>query len=79
MSIEQAIEEEVRRRVDAALEAPLPKVLTVPEACSQLRVSKSTLYGMIRSGEIAPSKLTRRVLIPATEIARVLDIRGGAA
>jgi excisionase family DNA binding protein len=78
-NIEQAIEEEVQRRVDAALEAPLPKVLTVPEACTQLRVSKSTLYAMIRDGELVPSRLTRRVLIPATEIARVLDVRGSAA
>ena len=83
-TIEEAVEAEVRRRVAEALAEhtavpPVPKVLTVDESCGALRVSRSTLYGMIRSGEITPSKLTRRILIPASEISRVLDIRGGAA
>ena len=81
-TIEEAVEAEVRRRVAEALAErvpDVPKVLTVDEACDALRISRSTLYGMVRDGEIAVSKLTRRVLIPASEISRVLDVRGGAA
>jgi excisionase family DNA binding protein len=80
-SIEAAIEAEVQRRVAEALaeQSSTPIVRTVAEACGDLRVSRSTLYGMIRDGEITPSRMTRRILIPASEIARVLAARGSAA
>jgi excisionase family DNA binding protein len=80
MTIDEAIEAEVKRRVAAALESAseVPTVFTVDEAAAALKVSRSTVYLMIRDGEIVPSRMTRRVLIPSAEVARVLDVRKSA-
>lgn len=78
--LEQAVEAEVARRVAEALESAsvVPKVFTVDETAEKLRVSRSTVYKMIADGELVPSRVSRRVLIPATEVARVLDLRVSA-
>ena len=38
-------------------------LLTVREACSQLRISKWTLYGLLRSGQLDSVRIGRRRLI----------------
>lgn len=80
-TLEQAVEAEVARRVAEALEsaATVPTVYTVDEAVEKMRVSRSTIYKMINDGELVPSRVSRRVLIPATEVARALALRDGAA
>lgn len=79
-SLEQVVEAEVQKRVAAALEkaAAVPTVFTVPEACAAMRVSRSTLYKMIEEGEVARTPAKRRVLIPASEVARFLNAEGAA-
>lgn len=55
-------------------------LLTVEQAAEQLGgVSRSTLYQLLRSGELASVKIGRRRLIPAEAIADyVLDLRVGS-
>jgi excisionase family DNA binding protein len=46
-----------------------PVLLTVDEACEQLgHISKSALYGLMRSGQLPSIKLGRRRLIPAAAV-----------
>lgn len=78
--IEEAIEAEVARRLAEAIAtaSPVPVVYTVDETSEKLRVSRSTVYKMLADGELVASRVTRRVLIPATEVARVLELRVAA-
>ena len=79
-TIEQVIEEEVRRRVAEALElaSAVPTVYTVSEAANVLKIGRSTLYQMLKAGEISQTAHPRKVLIPASEVARVLSMRSAA-
>lgn len=45
-----------------------PAVLTVAEACESLRVSRWTLYQLIRSRQLETIRIRRRRLIPLTAI-----------
>lgn len=79
VSLEAAIEAEVQRRVAEALgRNSVPKVFTVNEAAEKIRVSRTTVYDMIRAGELTPTANPRKVLIPAAEIERVLSLRESA-
>ena len=51
-----------------------PAVLTVDEAAERLRVSRWTLYGLIRSGRLRTVKIGRRRLVPAPSITECLDV-----
>jgi excisionase family DNA binding protein len=46
----------------------LPTVLSVAEACQQLRVSKWTLYKLMHSHQLESIRIRRRRLIPLTAI-----------
>lgn len=48
-------------------------VFTVNEACSALRVSRWTLYNLIRSGQLATIKLGKRRLIPETAVQALIE------
>ncbi|UBV15001.1 helix-turn-helix domain-containing protein [Mycolicibacterium fortuitum] len=76
MSLEQAIEEEVARRVAERLAETdvAPRVYTVNEAAAAMHVSRSTVYKMLADGEIQKAPLTRRVLIPADQVSRQLGV-----
>lgn len=73
-ALEQAIEQEVQRRVAAEWDKRLgPAVVyTVDEAAEKLHVSRRTVYSMISAGELKKTAHPRKVLVPASEIARVL-------
>jgi excisionase family DNA binding protein len=43
-------------------------ILTVPEAYAELRVSRSKLYGLIRSNKLNTIRIGRRRLIPREAI-----------
>lgn len=45
-----------------------PALLTVAEACASLRVSKWTLYQLIRSRQLETVRIRRRRLIPLAAI-----------
>jgi len=46
-------------------------LLTVPEVAEALSVSVSALRGWIRAGHVKPTRLGKRVLVPAAEVERV--------
>jgi len=48
-------------------------VLTVDEAAERLRVSRWTLYNLIRSNQLRTVKIGRRRLVPANALAEYLD------
>ncbi|MFC5754683.1 helix-turn-helix domain-containing protein [Actinomadura rugatobispora] len=49
-------------------------VLTVDEAAERLRVSRWTLYNLIRSNQLRTVKIGRRRLVPANALAECLDL-----
>lgn len=70
--LEQAIEAEVERRLAERAQPDAPVVYTVDEAAAKLRVSRSTVYKMLADGELTPTRVSRRVLIPGSEVERLL-------
>jgi len=53
--------------------AGVPVVLTVPEACAVLKISKWTLYQLIRSRQLETIKIGARRCVPATAIQTLID------
>ncbi|RNL84314.1 helix-turn-helix domain-containing protein [Halostreptopolyspora alba] len=54
-------------------------VLTVDEAAARLRVSRWTLYNLIRSGQLRTIKIGRRRLVPAAALAECIAALGEVA
>lgn len=52
-----------------------PLAHTVNEAIKRLSVSRTTMYELIKAGEIRPFKIGRKTLIPEAELRRVIDTR----
>jgi len=52
-------------------------VLTVAEACTVLRISKWTLYELIRSRKLQTVKIGARRVIPMSAVHALLDRLGG--
>jgi excisionase family DNA binding protein len=54
-----------------------PTLLTVPEAMATLRLSRATIYDLIRSGDLGSVKVGRSRRIPAqavtTFVARLIE------
>jgi excisionase family DNA binding protein len=48
-------------------------VLTIDEAADRLRVSRWTVYNLIRAGRLRSVKIGRRRLVPAAAITECLD------
>lgn len=48
-------------------------VLTVDEAAERLRVSRWTVYNLIRSNQLRTIKIGRRRLVPADALTECLD------
>ena len=48
-------------------------LLTVPEACAVLRISRWMLYRLIQTRQLNTVKLGRRRLVPAAEVRALLD------
>ena len=51
----------------------VPTVLTIQEACAALRISKWTLYQLIRSRQLATIKIGSRRVVSAAAIQALLD------
>jgi excisionase family DNA binding protein len=59
-------------------DAVAPVVLTVPEACAVLRISRWTLYELIRSRQLETVKIGSRRVVPMSAVHALLDrLRGG--
>lgn len=50
-----------------------PKAITVTEAARILSIGRTTLYGLIKGGEIRATKLGRKTLFLAKDIDAFLD------
>ncbi|HEV2557814.1 MAG TPA: helix-turn-helix domain-containing protein [Microvirga sp.] len=50
-------------------------LITLREACELTRISRATIYNMIRKGELPVVKLGRRTLIRAEHLAAFIDAR----
>jgi excisionase family DNA binding protein len=50
-----------------------PVLLTVPEACSQLHISRWMLYRLIHTRQLTTIKLGRRRLIPQASITDLIE------
>lgn len=48
-------------------------VLTIDEAAERLRVSRWTLYNLIRSNQLRTVKIGRRRLVPVAALVECLD------
>lgn len=51
----------------------VPVLLTVPEACERLRISRWMLYELIRSRQLTTVKLGSRRLVPLAGITALVD------
>jgi excisionase family DNA binding protein len=56
-----------------------PLLHRIPDACRRLSVSRTTLYELIKAGEIRSIKIGARSLIPEVDLQRVLSSRLEAA
>ena len=51
-------------------------VLTVDEVAKLLRISRASAYEGVKTGAIPSVRVNRRILIPAAQIARMLEGNG---
>jgi len=66
-ALRQVLEQSKQQKQSAAA------MLTVAEACAYLRISKWSLYQLIRKGQLTSVKIGRRRLIPMTSIERLVQ------
>lgn len=52
--------------------AATPRLLTLLELASQLRLSPHTIRAMVRKGRLRPVRICRRLLFSPDEVARLL-------
>jgi excisionase family DNA binding protein len=57
----------------------VPLMYRVDEAAIALRLSRSSVYELIRSGQLRTVKQGRRRLVPVTALAEYVESLGGAA
>lgn len=53
-----------------------PAALSVPNFANQLGLGQSTIWVMIRKGDLAVIRIGRRTLVPYTELDRILASAG---
>ena len=54
---------------------PAPLAHRIPDACRRLGIGRSSLYELIRTGEVRTIKIGSRTLIPEAELLKVIDSR----
>jgi excisionase family DNA binding protein len=54
------------------------KLLTVKEACERLRISRATLYNLVRKGKVTIVKIGGKSLIREEDIDRLIAVGTGA-
>lgn len=70
--------EEIRRYVAELVERvqpSLPLTLKRVEAAKLLSVSPSTIKSMLRTGEIIPTRVHGRLMIPSSEVVRIAGVK----
>ena len=71
VELAEALREEVRAEAEAGSRPP-DRLLSVGEASALCGVTRSTLYGLIASGELRTIKLGRRRLVPSAAVAEFI-------
>lgn len=56
-----------------------PLAYGVADACQRLGVGRTTIYELIKAGELRPVKIGARTLIPEEDLQRVISSRLDAA
>lgn len=51
----------------------LPIVLTIPEAVTTSKMSRTAIYNALKDGSLSARKSGRRTLIPTEELLRYID------
>lgn len=46
---------------------------TIAEACEALGIGRTTIYQLIKNGDLRPVKIGRRTLLAANELERLLE------
>lgn len=54
-----------------------PLLHRIPDACRRLGVSRTTLYELIKAGEVHPVKIGARSLIPEKDLQQIITTRQG--
>jgi len=52
-----------------------PLAHKIPDACRRIGIGRSSLYELIKSGEVRPIKIGCRTLIPEAELLKVIASR----
>ena len=60
------------RLVSPTPDAPAPQLLTVRETCHALAIGATSLWKMVRAGELRVVRLGRSTRVPATEVERIV-------
>lgn len=60
-------------------ESAQPLAHRIPDACRRLGVSRTTIYELIKAGELRPIKIGARTLITEADLLRVISSRLGAS
>ncbi|WP_410641208.1 helix-turn-helix domain-containing protein [Amycolatopsis sp. lyj-346] len=70
-------QQQIERRayMRAKPEEQAPELLTVPEACAELRIKRSKLYMYLHSRQLTSVKLGSRRLIPRSAIRALVEDR----
>jgi len=69
----------IRQQLDHAQEGtPRRIVLTVPEVAAELQIPASTVYDLIRRGEIPSVRVGRRIRVPKRRLEDWVNGRHGA-
>lgn len=61
------------------MSSPIPPALSVHEAAALLRVSRTQLYRLIGSGDVAIRKLGGRTIVLGSSLERLLDVDAAGA
>lgn len=63
----------MRSRGDSHTSAPVGGALTVDETADYLRVCRSTIYALFKSGDLIPAKIRGRTLVRRVDADAFLD------
>jgi excisionase family DNA binding protein len=56
-------------------EGSAPLAHRIPDACRRLGIGRSSLYELIKSGEVRPIKIGNRTLIPEADLQKLVSDR----
>jgi len=55
-----------------------PLAHSIPAACERLGIGKTTIYELIKAGDIRPFKIGRKTLIPESDLLSLIAARVAA-